>query len=172
MRKRRHSSTCVLRAPSIKRSLQLIIKILQWCSKYHGDDQNTTVMLRILQWCSKYHGDDQNTTVMLRIFQWCSKNHGDDQITTVMLRILQWCSKYYIDAPDITDAESKKKREVSGKMLCRDTQELVGDQKGTDRVCAGPHDYIYQNIGMFWARINHKLDIILEPKIIPAIQSW
>ena len=100
MRKRRQSPTCVSRAPSIKWSLQSIVKILQWCSKYHGDDQNTTVMLRILQ----------------------------------------WCSKYYIDAPDITDAESKK-REVSGKILCRDTQELVGDRKGTDGVCAGPHNY-------------------------------
>jgi hypothetical protein len=86
---------------------------------------------------------------MLRILQLCSKYHGDDQNTTVMLRILQGCSKYYIDAPDITDAESKKNKEVSGKILCRDTQELVGDRKGTDGVCAGPHDYIYQNIQMF-----------------------
>ncbi len=147
-------------------------KILQWCSKYRGDDQNTTVMLRILQWCSKYHGDDQNTTVILWILQWWSKYHGDDQNTTVMLRILQWRSKYYIDAPDITDAESKKKREVSSKILCRDMQELVGDWKGTGGVCAGPHNYIYQNIRMFWARINHKLDFILEPDVILAIQSW
>jgi hypothetical protein len=57
--------------------------------------------------------------------------------------------KNYIDAPDITDAESKKKREVNGKILCRDTQELVGYWKGTDRECAGPHNYIYQNIRMF-----------------------
>jgi hypothetical protein len=66
-----------------------------------------------------------------------------------MLWILQLCSKYHVDAPDITDAESKKKREVSGKILCRDTQELVGDRKGTDGVYAGPHDEIYQNIQMF-----------------------
>ncbi len=152
MRKRRQSPTCVSRAPSIKWSFQSILKILQWCWKYHGDDQNTTVMLRILHWCSKYHGDDQNTTVMLRL--------------------LQWCSKYYIDAPDITDAESKKKRELSGTILCRDTRELVGDRKGTDGVCDGPHNYIYQNIQRFWARINHKLDIISKPNVIPAIQSW
>ncbi len=43
----------------------------------------------------------------------------------------------------------RKKREVSGKILCRDMQELVGDWKGTDGECAGPHLYIYQNIQMF-----------------------
>ncbi len=26
-------------------------------------------------------------------------------------------------------------------VLCREMQELVGDRKGTDGVCAGPHDY-------------------------------
>jgi hypothetical protein len=43
----------------------------------------------------------------------------------------------------------RKKGEVSGKILCRDMQELVGDWKRTDGVCAGSHDYIYQNIQMF-----------------------
>ena len=28
---------------------------LQWCSKYHGDDQNTTVMIKILLQCSRYY---------------------------------------------------------------------------------------------------------------------
>jgi hypothetical protein len=42
-----------------------------------------------------------------------------------------------------------KKREVSSKILCRDTQELVGDWKGTGGVCAGPHNYIYWNIQIF-----------------------
>ncbi len=35
--------------------------------KYHGDDQNITVMLRILQWCSKYYSDAPDIIVMLRI---------------------------------------------------------------------------------------------------------
>ncbi len=129
------------------------------------DCQNITVMFKISRWWSKYYCDAPDITVMF-------KYHGDDQNTTVMLRILQWCSKYNIGAPDITDAESKKKREVSSKILCRDTQELIGDWKGTGGVCAGPHNYIYQNIWMFWARINHKLDIILEPNVILAIWSW
>jgi hypothetical protein len=50
-------------------------------------------------------------------------------------------STYGIFVPEATKDGKIVNPAVSGKILCRDTQELVGDWKGTDGVCAGPHDY-------------------------------
>ncbi len=117
---------------------------------YYSDDaQNITVMIKILlSWSSEYYSDDaQNITVMLRI-------------------LLSWLSEYYSDdALDITSTNLRYqevgKREVSGKILCRDTHELVDDWRGNRRnVCWASRLYVSQNTRMFWARIDHKLDII------------
>ena len=62
-------------------------------------------------------------------------------VTRLVVYYSNASSRYYLHN---IDAKSKKTREVSSKILCRDMQESVGDQdwKGTDGVCAGPHDYI------------------------------
>jgi hypothetical protein len=80
----------------------------------------------------------------------------DAQNITVMIKILlSRLSEYYSDdAPDITSMnwryEEVGKREVSGKILCRDMQELVDDWRGDRRnMHWASRLNVSQNTGMF-----------------------